>query len=302
MTPSSSFKRIFAIFLISISVNRSFILATCEPIPIWIRPGVQLEYIGKASEFVFYDKLMIPKSLLNVSKEVLDKDSGIVFLFLKENKDVYLIIRVEDANSSHCLLKVTLKIDSYSSTNDLLVELSTRKVMMINGTPLGWTTLWIPPCKVGDRTPLVGEGNSTVFAKVHELNSWNTIQGLQDVLTLFLDVGDSHQVSFSSGMMLTPLEAQSIEHFHPRFNRYDADTFILIEGNLDEDALLSAFGIVSLFPMEERFRLISNSIDLGPQDLFTVFLRLLPYIILVAIILAVIVYFVFIRKKRGEKS
>jgi hypothetical protein len=301
MTPTASVKKFFPIFLtflVSISANRFFMPTACEPIPTWMRPGAQLEYMGKISEIIFYDKSMIPELLLGISKEVTDNDLGIVFLFLKEDADVYLTIHVEDVNSSHCFLKVTLKIGLYSSTKDLLVELSTRRVTMLDGAPLGQTTIWIPPCKVEDRIPIVGEENSTVLAEVYELDSWNTVQGLQDVLTLFLDVGDLHEVSFYSGMMLTPLEAQSIEHFHSRVNRYDADTFIMIEGTIDEDALLSAFNIVSF--LMERFRLVSANIDLGPQNLFVALLRLLPHVILITTILVAIVFLVFIKKKGGR--
>jgi len=72
----------------------------------------------------------------------------------------------------------------------------------------------------------------------------------------------------------------------------------MVTGNLDEDAILSAFGIVTA---GDFFKLVYTNVDLGPQNLFITLLRLLPYIILVAIILITTFYFVFVRKRGSRK-
>ncbi|MEM2087969.1 MAG: hypothetical protein QXF52_04765, partial [Thermoproteota archaeon] len=164
----------------------------------------------------------------------------------------------------------------------------------------GKTIIWIPPCGLEDRIPYVGQGNSTVFAKAKDIFPADTIQGVQDVLTLSTE-NETEVESLSTDNIPTPLEVQSVKHFFPRTNYYDADTFIMIDGDIDEDAFLSAFNIVGFF-MGERFVLKSTSIDLGPQNLFIAFFRLLPYIILVTTILVIIAYFVFIKKKKGMRS
>ncbi|MEM1548215.1 MAG: hypothetical protein QXN75_03725 [Thermoproteota archaeon] len=221
-------------------------------------------------------------------------------LFFKEKVTARLTILIEEVNNSLGLFKVSLKIGSYYQTRELLVNLTTRQVTMLDGTPLGQTIIWIQPCSLGDRIQYVGQGDSAVFARVKESLSEDTVQGVQDVYSLYIGGEEVELVISSNTTLLNPLNSQSIKHFIPRVNYYDADTFIMVRGTIDQDAFLSAFNII-MFSFSEEFRLVYTNVDLGPQNLFAVFLRLLPYIILVAIILAVIFYFVFIRKKRGRK-
>ncbi|MEM2100618.1 MAG: hypothetical protein QXP45_04720 [Thermoproteota archaeon] len=241
---------------------------------------------------------MIPEALLNISG--VDRDSNASFLSFNGKINVHLSIFIEDINNSLGFFKVTLRIGSYSSTRELFVNLTTRQVTLPDGTLLGKTIIWIPPCGLEDRIPYVGQGNSTVFAKAKDIFPADTIQGVQDVLTLSTE-NETEVESLSTDNIPTPLEVQSVKHFFPRTNYYDADTFIMIDGDIDEDAFLSAFNIVGFF-MGERFVLKSTSIDLGPQNLFVAFFRLLPYIILVTTILVIIAYFVFIKKKKGMRS
>ncbi len=283
-------------FLILLLVSNTLII--CTPIHPWARPEAQFEYEGRTSLIVFYDKSMIPEILLNLSE--LGSDSNASFLSFNDKINVRLSILIEDINNSLGFFKVTLRIGSYSSTRELFINLTTRKVTLPDGTLLGQTIIWIPPCGLGDRIPYVGQGNLTVFAKAEDVFPADTIQGVQDVLALRTE-NETEVESLSTNNIPAPLEVQSVKHFFPRKNYYDADTFIMIDGNIDEDAFLSAFNIVGFF-MGERFVLKSTNVDLGPPNLLITLLRLLPYIIPVLIILTVIFYFVFVRKRRDRKQ
>lgn len=223
--------------------------------------------------------------------EVLRSDSNIDGLSFKEEIDVKLLLLVEDVNGSTGLFKVTLIVGPYASTKNLLIDLSSKQAALPDRTPLGQTTIWIQPCKVEDRIPFVGQGNTTVFAKASEVSPRDTIQGVQDCIVL--DVSE-HQWKGYVGLYfnLSPPETQTIKFFNPRINYYDADTFIMTEGDVDEDALLSAFGIAGFFG--RSFKLTSTNIDLGPPNLLITLIRLLPYLVPLAILLIV---FIFIKKK-----
>jgi hypothetical protein len=287
----------FPLFLILLLVSGFTTLIICTPIHPWARHGAQFEYEGRTSLIVFYDKSMIPEVLLNLSG--LGSDSNASFLSFNDKINVHLSIFIEDINNSLGFFKVTLRIGSYSSTRELFINLTTRKVTLPDGTLLGQTIIWIPPCGLEARIPYVGRGNLTVFAKAEDVFPADTVQGVQDVLALRTE-NETEAESLSTNNIPAPSEVQSVKHFFPRTNYYDADTFIMIDGNIDEDAFLSAFNIVGFF-MGERFMLKSTNVDLGPPNLLITLLRLLPYIILVAIILAAMIYFVFVGKKKGRK-
>ena len=217
----------------------------------------------------------------------------------REDVNGRISLLVKDMDGSIGLFEVTLTIGSYSSTKNLLVDLSTRQVTLSDGTPLGQTTIWIQPCKTGDRIPFIEQGNSTIFGEASEIFHMDTIQSIQDAI--MLDASEHQWKGYvGSYFNISPIETQTIKHFKPRGNFYDADTFIMIEGIFDEDAFLSAFGIASF--LSEDFKLVSTNIDLGPPNLLVALFRSIPYIILVAAILVAIVYFAFIKKKKGRKS
>jgi len=262
--------------------------------------GSYFEYRRRVSHIFFYHSLLnkttIHKQLFSIAGvEVLKSDSNIDGLSFNEEMDVSVSLLVEGMNDSTGLFKVSLTVGPYTLTKNLLIDLLTRQVTLPDGTPLGQTTIWIQPCKVGDRIPFVGHGNTTVFAKALEVSPVDTIQSVQDCIVL--DVSE-HQRKGYVGLYfnLSPPETQTIKFFNPRINYYDADTFVMIEGDIDEDALLSAFGIAGFFG--RSFKLTSTSIDLGPPNLLITLLRLLPYLVPVATFLIVLIYFIFIKKRR----
>jgi len=292
----------FAIFFISLLLIDGFTFITVySSTPFWIRSGTRLEYVGETSfiNFYFFNLSKTPEPLLKVPEvRIFGGNSSMVRLFFENKIETRLSILVEELNGSTALFKVRLEIGSYSSTRDLLVNLLTREVWSLDGFPLGQTTIWIQPCKTSDRIPFVGQGNSTVFAKTSEIFYMDTAQGIQGVFILGSADHEEEYVGLYLNTTLTPLEVQTVKHFHPRIIFYDSDTFIMVEGEMGEDAILSAFDIVDL---DTYFKLVSTNIDLGPQNLFIALLRLLPYIILVAIILITTFYFVFVRKRRSRK-
>ena len=287
-------KSIFLFMMFFLFSTSEFImLNTSDSPPFWARLGAKLEYEGYVDSVYFYNKSMVPKPFLNMSGVNLEGNYSIILLSFEEKMNVHLSLFIENITNSIAFFRIILKIGGYSSMKKVLVDLSTRQVTLPNGTLLGQTIFWIPPCSKGDTIPFVGQENSTVFIEISDLSFKDTIQGVQDV---YLIRTKSQKAGVSKP--ITPTEAQSIEYFFPRFIYYDADTFILIEGKIDEDAFLSAFGILRF---GEDFKLVSTNIDLGPQNLFIALLRLLPYIILVAIILITTFYFVFVKKRRSRK-
>lgn len=285
-------------FLILVSIVNKMLIS--YPAPYWMEHGSYLEYGGRISHIFFYhllfNKTTIHKQLFSIAGvEVLRSDSNIDGLSFKEEIDVHVSLLIEDLNGSTGLFKVTLTVGPYNSTKNLLIDLLTKQVTLPDGTPLGQTTIWIQPCKVGDRIPFVGQGNTTVFAKASDVSFRDTVQSVQDCIVL--DVSE-HQWKGYVGVYfnLSPPETQTIKFFNPRINYYDADTFIMIEGDIDEDALLSAFGIAGFFG--RSFKLTSTNIDLGPPNLLMTLLRLLPYLVPLTIFLIAIIYFILI-KKRG---
>lgn len=281
------------------SISAINIYCQRNPVPFWVKNGTKLEYAGEVLRITFYNASMISEPLLQIFGTVMSKDSNITTLTCEEKKDIRLSILVKDINNSIASLKVNLTIGSFSSAKDLKVDLLTRQVTLLDGTPLGQTTIWIQPCRVGDKIPLIWQGNSTIFGKASEAFSIDTIQGVQDAF--ILDVSEHQEkgyVGIFFNTTLTPLEAQTIKHFSPRINLYDSDTFIMISGRFNEDAILSAFNIVSL---STSFKLVYTNIDLGPSNLLVALLRSIPYIILVTTILVVTVYFIFVRKKKSKK-
>lgn len=265
--------------------------------PFWARRGAQFEYEGRISHIVFYDVSKIPKELLDTTETSVNSN----FLFFKEKTTVCLSILIEEVSNSLGLFKVSLKIGSYYQTRELLVNLTTRQVTMLDGTPLGQTIIWIQPCSLGDRIQYVGQGDSAVFARVKESLNEDTVQGVQDVYSLYIGGEEVELVISSNNTLLNPLNSQSIKYFIPRVNYYDADTFIMVRGTIDQDAFLSAFNII-MFSFLEEFRLVYTNVDLGPQNLFIFLFKSLPYIILVTTILIITTYAIFIKKLLRSKN
>ncbi|MEM2886094.1 MAG: hypothetical protein QXF24_08410 [Thermoproteota archaeon] len=265
-----------------------------------MRNGAQLEYAGDVYfvDFYTFDKSMIPVQLLNISGvRVQGGNSSMVSLLFEESVGYRLSVALKEVNGSIGLFEVTLEIGPYTSTRDLRVDLSTRQTMSFDGAPLGQTTIWIQPCEKGDIIPYVGQGNSTVFADVSRLSiPMETPQGLQDVLKL--DTIESQSIGYEGinlSTKITPVEAQSTKHYHPRSNFYDADTFILVKGAIYEDAFISAFGIIGSGFV--KIELVSTNINLGSPNLLFELLQLSPYIGLVAIAAVTFTYFFFTKRR-----
>lgn len=190
------------------SISAINIYCQRNPVPFWVKNGTKLEYAGEVLRITFYNASMIPEPLLQIFGTVMSKDSNVTTLTCEEKKDIRLSILVKDINNSIASLKVNLTIGSFSSAKDLKVDLLTRQVTLLDGTLLGQTIIWIPPCRVGDKIPLIWQGNSTIFGNVSEAFSIDTIQGVQDAF--ILDVSEHQEkgyVGIFFNATLTPLEA-----------------------------------------------------------------------------------------------
>lgn len=298
-------KLFFYLFLILLSLSP--LITACKPA--WTRNGARFDYETRIREiyFYFFDDKLIPQALLSTpgSKILSNGSSARVIVQLGEFGEevpARISLVLKELEDSTGIFQVTLEIGQYSSTLSLRVDLETRDVYLLNGTYLGKTIFWIPPCKKGERFPYVGQANSTIFATAYNVLSLSTPQGVQDIL--FVDASE-HQgrgyIGIIGNEVITPAEAQSIRHFSPRINLYDADTFIMIEGDIEQDAFLSAFGIVYFSGGD--FKLVYTNIDLGPQNLIGVFTGILLLFVLPSVVVAsVIAYYLrFRRKKKGRE-
>jgi hypothetical protein len=239
--------------------------------------------------------------LLSVeSVGVIGGNTSIVGLVFKDKVPISLSIVInKNINNSLFILEAHLQIASYSSTKILIVNASSRDVFTNDGRYLGKTMFWISPASKGDLVEYVGRGNSSVLAEVISSTPEDTIQGPQDVValqTLPIYQTSGKYIGIDRKSKIDPSDTQTAEHFHPRINYYDADTFVMIKGEVSEDAVLSAFNILDIVA-PNGVSLTYTNIDLGPPNLLVVLTESTPYVILVLIIVVTIVYFFFMKRK-----
>lgn len=283
----------FYIFLLS------FLMLNSYGSPIyWLSNGTRIEYAGEVTYITFYsfERSTVPEQLLRLTDvDIIGGDSSMVSLFFKKGEDCSLSLLVKEVNDSLGLFEVTLSIGPYVSTKSLWINLRTRQVNSSDGMLLGQTTIWIQPCGVGDRISYIGQGESAVFANLsHKSLPVETPEGPQDALCPIL-VNTPEYEGINPESKYTPTEVQSIKYFHPRYVCYDADTFILLEGLMFQDALLSAFGIMDFVSI---LKLVYTNVDLGsPNFMFTV-IQLSPCVALVILIALVVARALLVHRRR----
>jgi hypothetical protein len=286
------------------------------PFP-WMKEGTRLAYEAEGTliwiNFYFSNTSMIPEGLSGnpYIKAMGGDGSAYVIIESEEPIHIRLSVILLEIRGNRGLFNVTLEIDSYSSSRELLVDLQERDVFLLDGTFLGKTTIWIPPCKGGDEIRFVGSGDSTVFVNISgpfiflELQSltdfFNYLQDpgkFQDSLILDVPTSPKYQgIHFDE--KISPMERQSIKHFETRQNVYDADTFILIKSsNMDGDAFLTAFDILVL---SQSFRLTYTNIDLGPPNWLAFIGFLLIPTIPIMLIIGIPTYMLRKRKRKRQK-
>ncbi|MGB9896143.1 MAG: hypothetical protein ACPLN2_09630 [Thermoproteota archaeon] len=284
-------------FFVNLLILSMFLsIVSTEPVPPWVKKGTVLVYEGEASSITFFNRSLIPKQLLNLPGVSVTGGSAIVSLYFNKSEPIRLLLVVNKVEGTMGLVNVTLEIGPFSSSTNLTVDFSKRDVFLMKGVPLGKTIIWIPPCKNGDIIQYVGDKTSAVFASVSSsYASRLTPKGRQDALSVST-IDDKYEGIFLNKSMTTT-EAQSSKYFNPRINYYDADTFVLIDGRLDQDAFISAFGIILL---NTFFHLTYTNIDLGPPELLSTLVYILSYVVLVVAIIGVPLYVFLIRKKRAS--
>lgn len=286
------------------------------PFP-WMKEGIRLDYEAEETlicvNFYFSNVSMIPEALRDNPYVKAMGGDGSAYVIIKSEEPIHIRLSVIllEIRGNRGLFNVTLEIDSYSSSRELLVDLQERDVFLLDGTLLGKTTIWIPPCKGGDEIRFVGNGDSTVFVnisgpfiflKLESLSLTEFFNYLQDPEkfqdSLILDVPTSPKyqgIHFDE--KISPVERQSIKHFETRQNVYDADTFILKESsNMDGDAFLSAFDILVI---SQGLRLTYTNIDLGPPNWLAFIGFLLIPAILIILIIGIPLY--MLRKRRRKR-
>ncbi len=188
--------RPFSIFLSSLFICAFLLLNVLGYNAPWMKEGARIEYAADVDyiSFYFFDKSMIPEILLNLPGVNVDGgNSSIVSLSFEGGIGCRLSLVIKEVNNSIGLFEVTLEIGPYVSKRDLWVNLSTRQVTSLDGTPLGQTIIWIQPCGERDVIRYVGQYNSTVYAEVtHSPIPIETPQGHQDALDLVAVEHQSH--------------------------------------------------------------------------------------------------------------
>lgn len=277
-----------------------FLMSLAGPTPVWAEAGARLDYDGELSniDFYFFNRSEVPDQLLNTEgATIIGGDSTRVGLLFEHEVPARLSLVIEEMQGQTGVVRTTIKIGAYSSSTTLIVDFSKREVSSLDGSPLGQATLWIWPCGNGDTIRFVEHGNSTVFAKVSLSDrAMSTVKGPQD--TLILTTTGERMTDIPPNMSITPTEAQSDRFFIQRLNHYDADTFVMIDGFLDEDPFVSAFGIMTLSGV---FSLVDTNIDLGPANLLVLLVWISPYFVLILTIVGSVAYF-WSAKKRAMKG
>lgn len=304
---------VILILVVSIFLSPSYSDLT-TPLP-WMKEGARLDYETSEAfvsiHFYFSNTSMIPEALRNNPYTTMVGADGAAYIHIeRENPPISigLSLVLLEKRGNMGLFNVTLRIDSYSSSKMLLIDLRERDVFTLDGTPLGKTTVWIPPCKGGDEIRFVGIGNSTVFAKISgpfvlieasslaELfNYLREPKRFQDSLILDVPTAPEYRgIRFDE--KISPLKRQSIEHFETRQSYYDADTFILVRSStINGEALMSAFDILCI---NTGLRLTYTNIDLGPPSLIALLYLLLTPALFIAVIIGIPIY-IFRRKGKN---
>jgi hypothetical protein len=279
------------LIVVTVSVSSLLILNTAAQrgalVPSWVREGADLEYRAYISGIdFFYNEFSIPRCLMDLEGATLvGKNSSMAGLVFQSQVESCLSLAVEEMNETFAILNATLRVASYTCSTNLMVNISSREVFSPDGAYLGQTTVWISSIEQGRVLPFVGKGDSTVYVDcINSSFPIDTSEGPQDTIILRTLPEYEKGVEYKGilrSSRIAPFEAQTVEHFHPREDYYDADTLVLIEGNISEDAILSAFGIINLIGYAS---LVYTNIDLGPPNLLPILIRLCPYIILFLIL------------------
>jgi hypothetical protein len=132
------------------------------------------------------------------------------------------------------------------------VNVSSRMVSLLDGTPTGVTCLWLPAfLKKDDVVPMIGEGSSVILGRAgcDEPGPGKTCQGYQQ--SFFVRTVNYDSINGT---------------FNPRYTEgaFDEDTGILDGGHLQFDGALTAMNIEW---MAGSWWIGDTNVDLGPRVL-----------------------------------
>lgn len=267
--------RIFPIFLLLVASSTSSVLihpVMCESIPLWFKEGVFVEFRFDGFPVICY------LDHFDVGGHIASYPGFLRWCVLGFDGEV-----------------ARMNVSLYRDWSRVLVchaefyvNVSSREVTLLDGTPVGVTYFWLPAyLKKDDTVPMIGRGSSLILGRLSSLEPGpvKTCQGYQQ--SFFVDT-----VNYDS------INGTSDPHFTT--GSFDEDTGILDMGHLQFDGVLAAMNIKWF---AGSWWICDTNVDLGPRVLTSEILGFLfndaPFTIPLVVFGSVI--FVWLWKRRRKR-
>ncbi len=110
------------------------------PFP-WMKEGIRLDYEAEETliyvNFYFSNVSMIPEALRDNPYVKAMGGDGSAYVIIESEEPIHIRLSVIllEIRGNRGLFNVTLEIDSYSSSRELLVDLQEHDVFLLDGTP-----------------------------------------------------------------------------------------------------------------------------------------------------------------------
>jgi hypothetical protein len=238
--------------LIAIAVF-AVLFARCEVgfcrSPVWLKEGVYFDYSSETADLVFSNGTRI----ISQCKAVLEW-------------------KCLNINVSKALLNVTLTFNyTIRYSTSLYVDVETENVILLNGTGLGKTFLWMPSDPYENQTLAL---TGSVTAKAHRIGWMATCQGAQK--------------SFWARNMTASM-----------WGGYDLDTGILIQSSFHNEPALLALGVSEIGGAPT---IAATNADLGPREWITEITMAITYLLPVLAIVTVSLAIYFKRRQKRKNT
>lgn len=267
--------KVLTFFLLFATLESGFLICPvkCEPVPLWFKEGVFVEFRLEGFPVIRDLNRSYPGGRIASYPGflrwcVLDLD-GVV---ARMNVSLY-------RDWSRVLVRHA----------EFYVNVSSREVTLLDGTPVGVTYFWLPAyLKKDDTVPMIGRGSSMILGRVGFLEPWpvKTCQGYQ-------------QSFFVQTVNYDSINGTSDPHFAS--GAFDEDTGILDGDQLQFDGVLAAMNIKWM--AAGSWWIGDTNVDLGPRVLTSEILGFLfndaPFTIPLVVFGSVI--FVWLWKRRRKR-
>mgnify|MGYP005634430955 CR=1 FL=1 len=265
---------LICILLFSSLMNYCFLDLNVKAAPLWFRKGIYVEFRNEKDALVFAE--FINGSILTCEK-----------LGLKaEKRKTLFIYRWECLDFSDNLAKLKITIEfilveeniSLNISTCVFVDVNSRDVYSVNGTPCGKTTLWLSTkLKVGD-TVLFGYPGCYVEGEVTDMGyALKTPYGYQKCFEVEFDTGGYVGVTYGN---------KTYNWVLWNWLDYDLDTGILLQTpNFMGEATLYVLGILQIPAI---MLIYETNVDLGPSLIWPQILNITFFVLPPAVFFTVV--------------